>query len=306
MWQNLMNRTSRPFRLFLHFLFVAAMPISLEAQCAFGGNQSIPTTDCPGAGSPSGPSENVLQRRYFVINTAIGATTGGISARVRGGSFWHGFLGGALGGGLVYVGKKTVTTHHEFAGLIGREIGAAGSSIVQNASLNKPMLDRIVVPLGPTRLYIKTGDSSGVRLKIDLAATVATIYAATRPGSRLDISATFRAGAPVFMLPAPTKDPIWQGFHAAGVIQVRDYLSLPRESITGTIEHELVHVVQYDFGFIAWTEAPEAALIRRLPGGTRIGRYFDLSLNEPVLLLLNGMIPNDKRPWEREAMNLSR
>lgn len=306
-----MKKTSRRVRLLsCLIILVSAAPMSLQAQCAFGDNQSLPPNDCNGSASSAGGD---LHLRYIAINAALGAVTAGVSSRVRGGPFWRALPGGAFGGALVYFGKLTMSGRSQAAGFVGRQIGAAGSSIVQNVSLKKPMLGRFVFPLGPTRLYVRTGDSTGARLKVDLAGTLVTIYAATRPHSRLDVSATLRAGAPIFMLPRPAEGPVWQGWHFAGIIQVRydpdilrSYPSLQAQRTADAIAHELVHVAQYDFSFIAWTEAGESALLRRIPGGPKVSGFLDLSLNAAVWLGLNALVAPDKRPWEREAMGFTR
>ena len=297
--------------LWLSVALIAPIPGRAGAQCAPGGNQYVSPEICSGY-DPSGAS-GALARRYLAVNVGIGAATAGISSWARGGSFWRGLSEGALGGALVYFGKRTIVSRSRFGGLTGREIGAVGSSIVQNASLEKPMLDRFIFPLGPSRLYMKIGDSGGVRLKIDLAGTVAAIYAATRPRSRLDIPASLSAGAPVFISPGSAEGPAWYGAQIAGVIQVTDAPAFLRNNPSGRRQwqsdvtaHELVHVAQYDFSFIAWTETPETALVRRAPRGARISRHVDFGLNEPVWLVINGLIPYEKRPWEREAFYFGR
>ena len=290
-----MNKTSRRVQfLSCLIILVPAAPTSLQAQCAFGNNQSLPPTDCNGP--PALGADNPYPR-YFAINAALGAVTAGVSSQLHGGPFWRALPPGAFGGALVFVGKLTTIRQWQAAGFVGREIGAAGSSIVQNVSLNKPMLERFVFPLGPTRLYLTTRDSTSARLKIDFAGTLATIYAATRPHSRMDFSASLRAGAPVFMVPRPTSGPVWEGRHLAGIIQVVN---------ANAISHELVHVAQYDFSFIAWTEAGESALLRRIPGARKVSGFVDLSLNAPIWQALNDLLPPDSRPWEREAYSMTK
>jgi len=306
-----MNKTSRRVRfLSCLIILVPAVPTSVRAQCAFGNNQSLPPTDCNG---PAALRADNPYPRYFAINAALGAVTAGVSSHLHGGPFWRALPPGAFGGALVFVGKLTTSRQSQAAGFVGREIGAAGSSIVQNVSLNKPMLERFVFPLGPTRLYIRAKDSTSARLKIDFAGTLATIYAATRPHSRMDFSASLRAGAPVFMMPRPTSGAVWEGMHLAGTIQVRfdpgalaSYPSLVKQRTADAISHELVHVAQYDFSFIAWTEAGERQLLRRIPGARKVSGFVDLSLNAPIWLALDGLLPHDNRPWEREAMAFTR
>jgi hypothetical protein len=307
-----MKKRSRRVRfLSCLILLVPAAPTCLWAQfCEFGNNQLLPSTNCNGP--PALGADNPYPR-YFAINVALGAVTAGVSSRLHGGPFWRALPTGAFGGALVFVGKLTTSRQSPAAGIVGRELGAAGSSIVQNVSLNKPMLERFVFPLGPTRLYLRARDSTSARLKIDLAGTLATIYAATRPHSRMDFSASLRAGAPVFMMPRPSSGAVWEGMHLAGIIQVRfdpdlvrNYPSLQAQRTANAISHELVHVAQYDLSFIAWTEAGESALLRRIPGVRKVSGFVDISLNAPIWQALNQLLPNDNRPWEREAMAFTR
>lgn len=279
----------------------------IRAQCAFASQ--VPVNNC---GKRLGEHES-SRGRYFAINSAIGGATAAIASRVRGGPFWSAFARGAIGGSVVYLGKLTVSGRSPTAGLLGRPIAAVGSSVVRNASLKQSALSEIVFPLGPLRIYVRTKDSLRSRLRLDLAGSIGTIYAATRPHSHFDANASLRALAPVFLLQEVTRGEPWQGRHIAGVIQVQedpDLLrrspALQRQRTAAAISHELVHVTQYDFSYIAWTQAGESALLRRVRGGRKIFRFIDLSLNVPVWLGANALISSDKRPWEWEANAIAR
>lgn len=293
-------------------IFVSTTAFSLRAQCALDQTRPFASNPCGNAVSVS-TSEN-WRVRYFGVNAAFGALTAGISSRLRGGEFWHPLFSGALGGSLVYFGKLTVGGGAGGeAGLIGRQMGAAGASIVRNASLGKSMFEEFIVPLGPARVYLRIKDSVEAKLKVDLAGSLATIYAATRPHSHFDASASLRAGTPIFVLRRPNDGAVWQGLHIAGVVRVQDdpdlhrrLPSLDAQRRAGIIAHELVHVSQYDFSYIAWAQPGESELLRRIPGGSGISRFVDLSLNVPVWLALNALIAPEKRPWEWEAAQFSR
>jgi hypothetical protein len=293
-------------------VLISGNALSLRAQCAFAQDPSFNELNCGTSGSS--PSRAITQANLLLINAGIGAVTAGVSSVVRGGPFWRAFAAGAAGGGLVYLGKRTMISRRTAsAGFVGRQIEAVGSSMVENASMKKPPFARLVLPLGPLRLNIKARDSVNIRLKFDLAATFVAIYAATRQHSHFDISETFRSGAPVFVQSRTATGPVWQGWHSAGIIRVlydpdlaRTYPAIQDQRTRDAISHELVHVAQYDFSFIAWTETAESALLHHIPGGAQLSTWCDLSLNAPAWQVLDGLIPYEKRPWEREALSINR
>lgn len=208
---------------------------------------------------------------------------------------------------MTYAGKRVIGTRATGAGFLGRQIAAAGASVVRNVGDGRAPFSGAVLPVGPVRLYLNEpdaqGEISGLRVKLDVAGTVAFLYMGTRPGARLDVGASLSAGAPVFHGIEPDGSPIHIARQGAGVIglmaQLDDYQS--RRAIT----HELMHVAQYDFSFISWSEPIERALLRHTPRGERIHRHVDLGFNVPVWQLLNYVIPHQERPWEWEASLLT-
>ena len=101
-------------------------------------------------------------------NTFIGALTGGLVQALGGGSFSDGFTRGALGGAIVYAGKRLSVGRFAGAGWIGREVAAVGTSIVRNASDGLPTVHRLVLPLGPLRVHFRPNGDQVVNVKLDL------------------------------------------------------------------------------------------------------------------------------------------
>ena len=247
------------------------------------------------------------------VNAALGGLTSGLLARARGKSFRAAFVRGAAGGALVYAGKRTAVESFEGAGLLGRELAAVGGSIAVNASEGRGAFDRLILPLGPVRLYVTPGQPQPVRAKVDAAAVGTLLWVATRPGTSFDPGASLSAGGPVFRRTGTAEDVGWEGAQFAGVTVMR---RAPRghqpaaaddpRLAEGTAGHERTHVLQYDQAFLLWALPAEAAILDRSEGGRAIHRYVDLGLNAAMVAGVNSLMPHDERPWEREAYFLSR
>ncbi len=236
------------------------------------------------------------------VNAALGGLTAGVFQAARGGSFWTGFTRGAVGGGVVYAGKRVSVEDFWGAGLFGRQLAAVGSSVVRNASRGQPTLEHLVLPVGPLRLYLDRGQTSTLQVRFDLISLMVTLYGVATPDWQFDLSSSISAGAPVFHTPEWSS----RGWQAAGVILIRGHrFDNIRESVSSVFAHERVHVIQYDFSYLVWSEPAERWLMRHVPAGTPLSRYFDLGLSLGIVSGLNRLLQYDNRPWEREAHFLS-
>ncbi len=251
--------------------------------------------------SSSGMSDGARYAITIGANALLGGLTAGIGEHRGGGSFWHGVARGAAGGGLVFVGKQVSAARFTAAGLLGRQIAAVGGSVVNNATAGRPSFARLIIPLGPVRLYAEPGSSTPIRFKLDAAGILGMCFAATRPGSRLDLESSLSSGTPVFEV----GDEGWyRAAHVAGVIQTTVH-TIPREGRLA-LAHERVHVGQYDFAFLAWSEPAERWVADRSNIVGRLHRYIDFSANAAVFGALNLIVPARVSPWEHEAYLLSR
>lgn len=251
----------------------------------------------------------------LAINALLGGLTAGVlgahGERARAAAAPRGFLSrfadGALGGSVVYVGKRIVVGRWAGAGLLGREIGAVGASMVSNAAVDAPLLSEVVLPAGPVRVYARFDSGVDLRVKLDLAATVVAAYAGQRPGARLDIGNSISAGAPVFFTPTASGSPP-RGMHGFGVVMV-EAKQAEWDAFSDTaaliVAHESVHVLQHDFTLQAWGIPAQRWLLEKIPGGDVLHRYVDLGLHSVFWVGLNAAIPYDSRPWEWEAYYLS-
>src|SRR5690606_16767082 len=215
-----------------------------------------------------------------------------------------------IGGAGVYAGKRIAVERFDGAGLLGREVAAVGSSIVRNASDGVPVLDRLILPVGPVRLYI--GPAAGPRrIRIDALSLGWTVYGILERKVSLDWSESLSAGAPVFVTRGTVirhlGDRQTTGVAESGIIIVAGVPAFGAAHRRRTLAHERVHVIQGDHIFTTWTDPLEELLLPLLPGGRAFGRFADIGLSTSVLSLLVPIFPeHDDRPWELESTFLAR
>ncbi|HEX6367749.1 MAG TPA: hypothetical protein VF006_02375 [Longimicrobium sp.] len=245
----------------------------------------------------------------LTINALLGGVAAGAVRALRGGSFADGFVRGAAGGALVYAGKRVAVERWYGAGLAGREVAAVGTSIIRNTADGRALLERLALPLWIGRVYVTTGPRVSVQPRLDLATTVSMAFQAFEPGSRLDVSRSVSAGAPVFVVYSSGQE--WVGYQRAGVVLLRhpaEYRGMedpiPEEvgiPLERSAAHERVHVLQVDQAFLLFAAPIEDWLLDRSAATARIHRWVDLGVVTAALYLPELLIPYDRRPWEREA-----
>lgn len=290
--------SSVPLRRRLRVGFLAAAALVYAAQLA--GQQPPSTSDVPAwAGDLAALGGNAL----------FGGLTAGVAQALRGGSFQDGFTRGALGGGVIYVGKRLAVQRFGGAGLLGREVAAVGTSVVRNAAEDRPSLSRLMLPLGPVRLYVEPRGTSPIRARVDLLSLAWTGYAALTPELNWDAGATLSAGAPVFrvrdrLIVSRGDTSEAAGKAVAGVVLLGD---IGRVDVEANFAHERVHVLQHDQIFFVWSDPLEEWAVRRLPGGAVLNRYVDLGLSGIFTAALAEIFTDyHTRPTEAEAAFLMR
>lgn len=232
---------------------------------------------------------------FLSINAVIGGLTAGLWQELSEGSFAEGFTGGALGGSVVYAGKRLTAESFPGAGFLGRQVASVGSSIVRNTADARPLLDSLRLPLGPVRVYLGTRDRSAPRFEVALPDLYWTIYGLAESRLSLDPGESLSSGTPVFRSDRPIRDadddPIL-GTTTGGVIFVSPLSGQRRER---TLAHERAHVLQMDFFYQAWFRPLEDNLAGRLPGSGFIDRVdYDVTLSA---LLWGGSVLGWSRPF---------
>ena len=216
---------------------------------------------------------------FLSLNTLTSGLAAGGIRRLTGGSFSDGFAGGAFGGALHYAGMRTSSRRFDGAGLIGRQISAAGIAATRNAADGRPPFEQLWFPLGPLHLYLDFAEGPVLRPKISAAASVGLVVAALERDLTFDVGESLSAGAPVFYLRdrqlmhggAPAN-----GVTMFGTIFLSNLQSAElREQV---LAHERVHVSQRDWRFLVFGEPVEDKLVSFVPGGSEFYRFIDIDI----------------------------
>jgi hypothetical protein len=221
---------------------------------------------------------------FVSSNALLGGLTAGVLQKLDGGDFRDGFTRGALGGAVAYAGRRVSAETFYGAGLLGRQVSAVGASVVRNAGDGRPSLERLVVPLGPARLYVDRSDGLRVQPRIALRDLVWTMTFILRSETEFDASASLSAGAPVFTSPLRSfvsgDGEEVDGVHSGGVIGLSDVSDEKRRS---AFAHERVHVLQNDFALLVWSDPIERRLLDRPEWGRAVTRYVELGVAFPAV-----------------------
>src|SRR4051812_17945480 len=244
------------------------------------------------------------------VNSLLGGLSGGVLQELRGKSFRDGFARGAVGGSVIYVGKRIVVGRYQFAGLLGRQVGAVGESVVRNAGAGVPSLSELVFPIGVGRVYFKP-TSHTFRFVPDGFAIGHTVAAIQEKGLRFDLRKSLSAGTPLFyadnkILIVSRDSQEVSGVTAAGVILLANVPAFGARVEQVTRKHELVHMIQQDQLFLTITDPFEDWAVQSLAkqigtpaAGAFVVKHADINLSSSLLSLLAGEIPVFlNRPWE--------
>jgi hypothetical protein len=258
------------------------------------------------AGPPAAAQVSREDRaRNLLANGAIGGTVAGVRALVTGKREWRALLAGFGGGVLTGVGKQVAGARFTGAGLIGRQVGAAGTSLIYSATADTAVL---FAPIGPATLELRPRAANRVRVRLNAAQLLTLGLAAGEGRAHFDGDATLWAGTPVFRRPR-TKMPVSEntnGYATPGAIFLAHDELTPGEMRRTVLPHETVHVVQWDAFSYLVTLPIERAVIERLPGGRWLSRYVDIGVLAPLTVYAAAQhIPYVRQPWEREAYLLT-
>ncbi len=276
----------------------------LHAQRPGGGGVAVPAPPSgAGTAAQATTGEHLL---LSGVNALLGGVTAGTLRVLRGGSFREGFSGGALGGGVTYVGKIVVLRDVPAAGLMGRGIGSLGGSITRNAGAGLAPLERLTLPVGPVRLHFEPQRRLAPVVTLDLTGAAALAWTIISYDElEWDVAESLAAGTPVGRLRSTDWDASRLARNYAGTILLSPGYSaagrLQRQRILG---HELVHTLQYDQSYLLWGDPLDRLALRRdHPDGIR--HHLDLGLQTIAVLLAQRAIPYESQPWEVEARLLS-
>ncbi|MDQ6768753.1 MAG: hypothetical protein M3Z54_02060 [Gemmatimonadota bacterium] len=142
------------------------------------------------------PAEVTVRTRVdnVAINGVIGALTGVVWATIRDSRSWKVAEQGLVGGVLMSVGKQTAASAFNGSGFLGREVSAAGVSLITSAGERSKTF---TFPVGPVSLEYGEHDYNWRLSVTDFLLTIGmTFY----PSTRLDVGKSLSSGAPVFRI----------------------------------------------------------------------------------------------------------
>lgn len=201
------------------------------------------------------PSPWVDDVGIAAANVLAGGLTAGLTAAIRGHDVSDAFLMGAAGGAVWFAGKRVAVEGFDGAGLLGREVGALGSSVVANGGAARGWLEEVWLPLGPVWFQVSPRAARQVRI-IGLDAAVLA-WAVAEPAVELDWGRSLSNGALFFTserhVILSDSDQV-EGVTIGGVVLTGVATGDP-ERIRA---HEMVHVIQLDFFLHAVSRPLEA------------------------------------------------
>ena len=205
--------------------------------------------DWPGRVTP--PRQDLKLAAY---NVGFGAVVGGGGALINGRDgrplrrFARGAGFGALGGGVVYGGKwmaGQVSASETLAwGTPALLVHETGASIIENAALNRPPLDRLTMLAGFVRVDVRPATGA---VQVRLMPVNALGFALMLRENRFAPGRTLLYGTPVFLGDGKGGAPLgigegpFTGFAFLNTV----YLNREDEEFHDTAAHELVHVMQH-------------------------------------------------------------
>jgi hypothetical protein len=248
--------------------------------------------------------EQTSELHLLGANVLLGGASAGIVALFHGEPLAKGVLKGVAGGAVVHGGKRMVVEHWAGAGLLGRQVGLLGGSMINNGGTGRGTFDRVAFGFGPVRGYLDRQNGE-LDWGLDVPGAVAVLWGIVDSDLSLDPLQSLSSGAVVFQ---------GKGTFALPGTYVYWRSQNPRDPegyaarLRYELAHERVHILQYDQTFLALGKPTESWVATRLPD---LGLPFALEFNAVSLAAAAAMASHvwprhDDQPWEREAMFLGR
>ena len=243
------------------------------------------------------PQLGSQQRGFHVLsgNLAAGGATAALTAAIGGRNIPRAFVRGAIGGGLMYLGKAAAARPQWPAIALGRSVSAVGAVVVSRAGTGAAgLLDSIPVSLGPLIVTVSWERQLAASLSVNAYDVMRTTQGLLASGVRLDLERSFRALTPVFV--RVRTSPRYDGDFVLGVTSGR-VLVLDGDSpdVEHVFVHEAVHLMQSDFVLYAWERPLEHGLRRSIPVLGRVPQWITPGAVFPVLVDWNRrFVGNDR------------
>ena len=221
-----------------------------------------------------------------LYNVGLGSFVGGVGAVINknpnektGKVFLKGFLQGGLGGFFVYESKKFILKIPENNKLEyawgAKFINSIGSSIIENASLNKDFWEVWHINIGFNRIEVYTRHKIKIKYKVmPISLLLTGVFAY---GNKFELDKSLKTGEIIFSV----SDKFEHAGATWGKLILIDKLRLNEFD---TIAHEIVHSYQYeDFNFVnTFINKPKLDLLNKSKFGKKLSKYFYFDLQAPI------------------------
>jgi len=194
--------------------------------------------------------------KLFAYNVSFGGLTAGIGAIINKPketpvhkAFFKGFYQGCFGGALQYGGKKMtyqiVEKDNYWCGWPAKLVHTAGTSIVENAALNRPFGRYWNLDLGPLRFdFASDAEDNPFRVRFSAMILYDMVAAGVQPSSSyIDWGKSLKLGTLAFY----TNEPIFRNDKQdiVGTAYCRSFIyATTSRDVHKTVAHELVHLFQ--------------------------------------------------------------
>ena len=270
-------------------------------------------------------AQNLRQEMgLFTANTLFGGLSAGFGSVINKEQgqkslpvFWKGFKYGCIGGALLYAGKKStnlITQKVSYAvpgGWGSKLIHNAGASIIENASLHRPVLSHYNLYVGFMRLEFDWDNHFSFRPRVMPLTAIGLLYSVKAYDGSINFGKSLKYG---FSYMETHLKKNFDGITIKGNVTMYQQNSFNNAHYRFVTAHENVHVLQGQeyFVFNTYLHAQSARIINKSPLLKKISKYvyLDISLYDPLYLAMYNFSISQlgcywKNPYEFEAEKMA-
>ncbi len=246
----------------------------------------------------------------LAVNAAVGGVVAATVQAVRGERVVPAFLAGVAGGAVAHAGKRVAASRFDGAGLLGRQVGALGASMVRNGMEGRGLLEEVMLAVGPVRMYVRPASPGGsFRARVDATALAAAVWAIWEPSFRFDPGESLSSGSLVFRVEDRAMRMPWSRTELCGAELSSTILMsrlFPAADDARVFAHERVHVLQSDFVEHVVSD-PLVGWLTRDTGLHVATRHVEVNMGEGLFEVAERLLvlPYRQRPLEVEADYMS-
>ncbi|MCJ8155100.1 hypothetical protein MKJ01_15130 [Chryseobacterium sp. SSA4.19] len=261
-------------------------------------------------------AKNTSDGKEFIYNVSIGAITGAVGAIINkkkdqklGEIAFKGFYQGAVGGYLSFESKRLVRLSEKENDWklmwAAKLVNASGTSIKENAALNKAFGESWHINIGFNRIEFITKDRFHVKYKIMPIALIYTIGVAAQSKSKFELTKSLQNGQVIFSNTSALFD---QNNTVAATYPGVIVYKFSEDKNQQLIPHEVIHIFQAnDFSVTeSFLYKPLARLESKSKALNTISKYVHFDFRYVPFFILNNLEFNSSTYYyqnffEREA-----